>query len=78
MKVPETLQNADRHGAVVRRFEYDDGTLIAVDFGTDEAVTIDIVESTAIVVFDGQHLEFELPAEAEDVSVHNGVVTIEE
>ncbi|WP_247003517.1 DUF7127 family protein [Halosolutus gelatinilyticus] len=79
MKVPKALQNADRSGAVVRTFEYDDGSVIAVDFGhAGDALTVDILGSTAIVVTDGEQFEFELPPEATDVSVQNGVLTIEE
>ncbi len=78
MNVPESLRDVDRLDAVVRTIEYDDETVIAVDFGTSDDVTIDVVDSTTIVVVDGQHLEFELPEEARDVSVRNGVLTIEE
>ena len=79
MKVPESLQDADRHGAIVRTLDYGDNNLIAVDFGTDASdVSIDIVGSTAIIVADGEQFEFELPPEASDVSVNNGVLTIEE
>ena len=79
MNVPESLRDVDRLDAVVRTIEYDDDeTVIAVDFGTSDDVTINVVDSTTIVVVDGQHLEFELPEEARDVSVRNGVLTIEE
>jgi len=78
VNVPESLRDVGRLDAVVRTIEYDDGTVIVVDFGTGCDVTIDVVDSTTIVVADGQHLEFELPEEARDVSVHNGVLTIEE
>ena len=80
MKVPESLRDADRHGAIVRTLEYDDDeNVIAVDFGTDASdVSIDIVGSTTIIVADGEQFEFELPPEANDVSVNNGVLTIED
>lgn len=96
MKVPESLRNADRHGAIVRTLEYDEKNVIAVDFGTDASdVSIDVVGDTAIIVTSaerrsanrsggekppegGEQFEFELPPEATDVSVNNGVLTIEE
>lgn len=97
VKVPEALRDADRHGAIVRTLEYDDSSVIAVDFGTDASdVSIDVVGSTAIIVVNGAErnsadrpdgeqppedkaqFEFELPPEATDVSVRNGVLTIEE
>ncbi|MGQ3412797.1 DUF7127 family protein [Natrinema sp. LN54] len=78
MKVPQSLENVDRD-AVIRTFEYGDGSIIAVDFGSSAADTsVDIVGSTAIIVADGEQFEFELPPEASDVSARNGVLTIEE
>lgn len=79
MKVPKSLQNVDHSGAVVRTIEYDDGSVIAIDFGhAGDELAVDVVGSTAIVVTDGEQYEFELPPEASDVSVRNGVLTIEE
>ncbi|EMA40904.1 hypothetical protein [Halobiforma nitratireducens] len=57
-------------------------TLIAVDFGPDvtsagEGVTADVIDSRVIVVTATRHLEFELPQSATDVTVRNGVLTIE-
>ena len=77
--VPESLRDVDRFGAVVRTLEYDDDSVIAVDFGTDGATfDVDVVDSTAIVVTGDDQFEFELPPEATDVSIRNGVLTIEE
>lgn len=79
MKVPKSLKNVDRDEAVVRTFEYDDGSVIAVDFGNSAAdLSIDVVDSTAIIVTGDEQFEFELPPESTDVSVRNGVLTIEE
>ncbi|QSX00616.1 DUF7127 family protein [Haloterrigena alkaliphila] len=79
MKVPNSLKNVDDDDAVIRTFEYDDGSVIAVDFGNAAAdIEIDIVGSTAIIVANGEQFEFELPPEASDVSAHNGVLTINE
>ena len=69
-------------GSLLRRYEYDDGWVVAADVGVDdEAISVDTVGDTAIVVIerDGEpaESEFELPGEARDVSVTNGVLTIE-
>ena len=78
MKVPKSLQNVDRTGAVVRTLDYEDGSVIAIDFGhAGEDLSVDVLGSTAIVVTDDEQFEFELPPEASDVSVRNGVLTIE-
>ncbi|SEQ78528.1 DUF7127 family protein [Natrinema salaciae] len=78
MKVPQSLRNVDQD-AVVRTFEYDDGSVIAVDFGTSAAeISVDVVGSTAIILAGDEQFEFELPPEASDVTARNGVLTIEE
>ena len=79
MKVPTSLKNVDRDDVVIRTFEYDDGSVIAVDFGNAAAdIEVDVLGSTAIIVADGEQFEFELPPEASDVSAKHGVLTIEE
>ncbi|SEW25944.1 DUF7127 family protein [Natrinema salifodinae] len=79
MKVPTSLENADRDDLVVRTFEYDDGSVIAVDFGNAAAdIEVDVLGSTAIIVAGGEQFEFELPPEASNVVARNGVLTIEE
>ncbi|MFC4540779.1 hypothetical protein ACFO5R_02405 [Halosolutus amylolyticus] len=79
MKVPESLQNVDHSGAVVRTIEYDDVSVIAIDFGhAGDDLAVDVIGSTAIVVTGDEQFEFELPPEASDVSARNGVLTIEE
>ncbi|ADB62630.1 hypothetical protein Htur_3768 [Haloterrigena turkmenica DSM 5511] len=79
MKVPNSLKNVERDDAVIRTFEYDDGSVIAVDFGNAAAdLEMDVLGSTAIIVADGEQFEFELPPEASDVSAKNGVLTITE
>jgi hypothetical protein len=69
-------------GALLRRYEYEDGWVVAADLGADaENVSVDTVGETAIVVIEGDgepvESEFELPGEAESVAVENGVVTVE-
>ena len=78
MNVPSTLRDVDGRGASIRTYEYDDGDVIAVDFGPSASVTVDVVGDTAIVVAGERHFEFELPAEARDVTSNNGVITISE
>ncbi|SDR30550.1 DUF7127 family protein [Natronobacterium texcoconense] len=82
MNVPEPLREADGQDSLVRSFEYDDREdLVVVDFGqnvaTDDGVSIDVLDSRVIVVAGDRQLEFDLPATANDVTVHNGVLTIE-
>ncbi|PSQ56432.1 hypothetical protein BRD22_05940 [Halobacteriales archaeon SW_8_68_21] len=69
-------------GALVRRYEYDDGWIVAADLGVDdETVAIDTVGETAIVVVEGPdgpvESEFELPGTAASAAVNNGVFTVE-
>lgn len=79
MKVPQSLENVDHDDIVIRTFEYDDDSVIAVDFGTSAAdISVDILGSTAIIVAADEQFEFELPPEASDVSAKNGILTIEE
>ena len=49
-----TLEQFTREeGQVARRYEYDDETVLAVDFGTENAdATVDLVDNTVIVVLD--------------------------
>jgi hypothetical protein len=80
METPHELRTVDERGGIVRRRDYDDGSVIAVDFGADvDEVAVDIVDGTAIVIVDDdRQVEFELPEGADDVSVNHGVLTIEE
>lgn len=63
------------------RYEYDDRTVVAVDFGvSDDALEADVVGDTAIVVVedDGNvsQAEFELPNSSATVETNNGVLTV--
>lgn len=65
----------------VRRYEYENEWVVAVDLGVaDDAVDVDVVGTTAIVVVDDDarqfETEFELPGSAARVDVQNGVLTI--
>lgn len=81
METPTELEDAagSQDEVTISRREYDDETVIVVDFGpVDGEPTLDVVGDTAIVVFDGRQLEFELPADANEVTVNDGVLTISE
>jgi hypothetical protein len=79
---PESL--SEQLDAPVRRFEYDDGeTVLVADFGVrDDAVTIDVLDDTVILVVETgdepvQH-ELDVPTgEIAKALINNGVVTVE-
>lgn len=65
-----------------RVYEYDDSYIVALDMrGVEGEITVDTVGMTAIVVVenddDVSESEFEIPGEAEETTVSNGVLTIE-
>lgn len=65
-----------------RGYEYGDEYVVALDMrGVAGEVTVDTVGTTAIVVVeDGEEVtesEFEIPGEAGETAVNNGVLTIE-
>ncbi|AWB27497.1 DUF7127 family protein [Halococcoides cellulosivorans] len=62
--------------APVRRFEYDDRTVIAADLGVTEA-TVDVVGDTVIVVTDEDQYELEVPTGDTTALMQNGVLTVE-
>lgn len=79
--MPNT-QSLGRDERFVRRYDYDDRWVIAVDLpAEDDAVDVDVVDRTAIVVLDlGDRVaeaEFDLPGPATTVETNNGVLTIE-
>ncbi|MDY6817853.1 MAG: hypothetical protein SVG88_04250 [Halobacteriales archaeon] len=64
--------------APVRRFDYDDRTVIAADFGPAADPSIDLLDGTAIVVYDtDQQAEIDLPEGDVQAFNRNGVVTFE-
>ena len=62
---------------VSRRYDYDDRTVIAADFGPGAAPTIDVVDGTAIIVVGDDQREIDLPGGDVQTFTRNGVVTIE-
>ena len=80
MNLKQTRSAGD--GALLRRYEYEDGWVVAADLGADaENASVDTVGDTAIVVIEGDgepvESEFELPGTADSVVIENGVITIE-
>jgi hypothetical protein len=74
-------QFTDRDERFIRRYQYGDDWVVAVDVGaSDDAVDVDVVGTTAIVVVADEEgvseLEFELPGDASSVTTNNGVLTI--
>jgi hypothetical protein len=69
------LQQFDAEGIEARRFDYEDGTVLAADFGAVDA-TVDVVGTTAIVVVGDEQYEFEI-SEGAEAAINNGVLTVE-
>ena len=71
-------QHAGENERLVRRYDYDDEWVIAVDVGVgDDRLAADVADQTAIVLVDGAtELEFELPGSAESVDTNNGVLVV--
>ncbi|MFC6989507.1 Hsp20/alpha crystallin family protein [Haloplanus sp. GCM10025708] len=79
----ERQQSTGSDGRFVRRYDYDDGWVVAADLGVpDDQVDVDVVGTTAIVVVNAgggeAEFEFELPGTAENVDTNNGVLVITE
>jgi hypothetical protein len=73
MTVKEQLS---AEGIEARRFEYDDGVVLAADFGPATDASVDLVGETVIVVVDGEQYDLTVGPDAQ-VFMHNGVLTIE-
>lgn len=78
METPHELRSVEQRDVLVSRLEYDDGTVIAADFGGEDEITVDVVGDTAIVVAGDRQVEFELPEGANEVTTNNGTLTITE
>ncbi|WP_277553032.1 DUF7127 family protein [Halobaculum limi] len=74
--------STDRRDRFVRRYDYDDGTVIAADLdAADEDIHVDTVDGSAVVVIaragGEEEFEFDLPGPAARVDIQNGVLTID-
>jgi HSP20 family molecular chaperone IbpA len=81
MRLSEFNEQTD---GLVRRYEYGDENVVVADLGvSDEAASVDVVDGTAILVFesgDGEPVQKELKLPDGEVAkalINNGVVTIE-
>lgn len=76
-----TLEQFTREeGQLARRYEYDDATVMAVDFGTEAGdASVDVVDNTVIVVLDDDQYEIDLPESVGNAHtfIKNGVLTVE-
>lgn len=79
MQTPHQLRTAaadqDRDISITRR-EQDGKEVIVIDFGRGADAKLDIVGETAIVVAGDEQYEFEVPAEASEVTTNDGMLTI--
>ncbi|MDS0299279.1 Hsp20/alpha crystallin family protein [Halogeometricum sp. S1BR25-6] len=76
-----TQQFAGGDERFLRRYEYENEWVVAVDTGAfGDDVSVDVVGTTAIVVAESgdtiTETEFELPGEDVAVATNNGVLTI--
>jgi hypothetical protein len=60
----------------VRRYEYDDGAVLAADFGPAADAAVDVVDGTVIVVLGDEQHDIDV-AGASNAFISNGVLTIE-
>jgi hypothetical protein len=78
MNIPQSMRD---DGRMARRYDYEDESVLAVDFGTASTdAAVDLVDGTVIVVdADDEQYEFDLPDGATDAHtfIRNGVLTIE-
>lgn len=77
-----TQQHVSREDRLVRRYEYDDRWIVAVDLPvSEEVVAVDVVDETAIAVIDlGDEVvetDIDLPGAAQRAEADNGVITVE-
>ena len=63
--------------AMVRRYDYDDRTVMVADLGPAVDASVDVVDGTAIVVAGEDQHEIDLPEGEVRAFNRNGVVTIE-
>ncbi len=79
METPSELEDVagSRDDIAISNREYDDGSVIAVDFGpVSGEPSVDVVGETAIVTVDERQFEFDVPADATDITVNDGMLTI--
>jgi len=70
------IEQFAEEGIEARRFEYDDGVVLAADFEPAIDASVDVVGDTVIVIAGDEQYDFEVGAGAQ-AFMKNGVLTIE-
>lgn len=80
MEAPQQIRSAaEEHDDVsITQREFDGETELTVDFGPGADASLDRVGDTAIVVADDRHYEFEVPADASEITTNDGMLIIRE
>ena len=80
MKTPQPLQSAadEEDDLTIARREYDDESVVTVDFGRGVEAALDVLGDTAIVVAGDRQFEFEVPDEATEFTTNEGMLVIRE
>jgi len=78
MEAPGELRSAaDSHDEItIARREYEDENVVVVDFGPEVHPSLDEVGDVAIVVAGDDQYEFEIPPDASDITVNDGMLLI--
>lgn len=78
MQVPSELSEAAGEGddvAITQR-DVDGEQIVVIDFGRGVDASLDVVDDTAIVVAGDRQYEFEIPSDASEVTVNDGMLEI--
>ena len=81
MQTPRELEDLARNQerVIIRKEEYDEERILVVDFGpTDGELSLDIVDDTAIIAADRKQFEFEVPPDADEMTVNDGILSIKQ
>jgi hypothetical protein len=80
MDPPHQLRSAaqKRDDITIAHREYDDGNVLVIDFGPSVETSVDVVGETAIVIAGDQQYEFDVPAEASEITTNDGILLIKE
>ena len=80
MDAPYQLRTAadERENVSITQREYEGTTEVVIDFGPDVHATVDVVGDTAIVVAGDEQYEFEVPADASEITTNDGMLIIRE
>lgn len=71
-------QLSRRDDTLVREYEDGDEPRIVADLGTGVEVSVEVVDDTAIIVFDdGEQMDLDLPESGAQAFIKNGILTIE-